>query len=75
MGGGRYQKDGENYIMRSFIIFTLQILLGWLMKEGEANGLCSAHVRDENYITILVEKPERNIKRDVGICTRLPGSG
>jgi hypothetical protein len=32
--GMKWQEDGEECMMRNFVIFTLFLLLGWLTQEG-----------------------------------------
>jgi len=53
------KEDGENCIMRSFIINTFhQILLQSEIKDTEMDGTHSAHGRDQKSIKMSITKPE-----------------
>jgi hypothetical protein len=52
----KYQEDGENYMIRSFIISTFHQI------KEDVCGICSRHVEMRNSYKISVAEPEEERK-------------
>jgi hypothetical protein len=51
LGGRKWWENGEDFIMRSLIIFrSHRILLGGKIKENEIGGTCSMRGRNEKCV-------------------------
>ena len=62
--GTRLQGSGENYIIRSLMIFNAQHFSGDTIEKNEMGGTCSSYGEKRDVYRVLVGKPEG--KRPLG---------